>query len=210
MGVDKLNKQTKTLFIYEHRTGFSYIEVLLTAIIIGILLVAALRLFGNIGRSRHALTEHDGAEFLALQMIEEIKPLPYRDPVFVDEFGPGGDETGSRSAFDDIDDYHNWSACPPQDRDGSPLGTYDDLTRSVTVRYLAADDFQQPVAGDEGFKEVTVTINRNGETLARQVYVLADCLGDSELAGAASTHGEATTSSNPKIPTAVKEKLLSR
>ena len=151
--------------------------MLLAAVIISVLLVSALRLFGNIGRSRHLLAVQDASELLALQMIEEIKGQNYHDPVVPDEFGPGADELGNRAAFDDIDDYHLWSAHPPQDRNGSPMNQYADYTRSVTVRYVAADNFEQTVAQDEGFKEVVITVAHAGKRLVRHKYVIADAPG---------------------------------
>jgi type II secretory pathway pseudopilin PulG len=180
MRVVKLNKQTNTSYVRYRRAGFSYVEILLAAVIISVLLVSALRLFGNIGRSRQTITEQDLSASLALQMIEEIKQLPYRDPLVPDEFGPGADETANRAAFDDIDDYDGWTASPPQSRDGTPLNQYVDLTRSVTVRYVAADNFELTAALDEGFKEVTIIISKNASQLTQQKYVIADAPGFGE------------------------------
>jgi len=154
--------------------GFSYVEVLLSTVILSILMVSALRLFGNLGMSRYHTFRQDFAETLALEMIKEIKELPYQDPVNDAEFGHGVDEQGSdRSNYDDIDDYHNWSACPPQERDGTSLDQFANVTRSVAVRYVCADDFTQPAAGDEGFKEITITISQDNRILAQHKYVIA-------------------------------------
>lgn len=55
------------------------------------------------------------ANGLADQLMDEIAAV---------KFPPGGTGTGpGRSGFDDIDDYSNYSASPPQARCGLPLGT---------------------------------------------------------------------------------------
>ena len=156
-------------------SGFSYVEVLLCSVIISIILVSGLRLFGNLGRSRQVLLDQSSADFLALQMVEEIKQQFYRDPDGSSVFGREPDETAAdRNDFDDVDDYHNFSDCPPRQRDGNALTQYNVFTRAVSVRYVAADDFIQTAVSDEGFKEVTITISRSGQILAQQIYVLAD------------------------------------
>jgi len=133
--------------------GFSYVEVILAAVIMSILLVSTMRLFGNLARSTHAGTEQDAAVHLALEMIQEIKNQNYQDPVISDNFGPEADEdTSTRMDFDDIDDYHNWESTPPMNRLGQYDNYYDHLTRKVKVKFVKSDDFAQVVAKDQGFK----------------------------------------------------------
>ena len=156
-------------------SGFSYVEVLLSSVIISTILVSGLRLFGNLGRSQQVLLDQSSADFLALQMIEEIKQQFYEDPDGSSVFGREPTETSAgRNDFDDVDDYHNFSDYPPKRRNGVTLSKYVDFTRTVSVRYVTANDFTQPAAGDEGFKEVTITVSRSGHILAQQIYVLAD------------------------------------
>ena len=163
--------------------GFTYTEVLLSSIIMAVLIVSAMKLFANLGRSRQNVVRDDVAGYLALQMIEEIKQQYYQDPVIEGEDGPGGDETGpDRSDFDDVDDYHNWSSRPPQDRDGNPLNQYADYLREVEVHYVAANDFTQVAGSNEGFKRVRICIKRQNaqgvdEELEKQTYVIADAPG---------------------------------
>jgi MSHA pilin protein MshD len=156
-------------------SGFSYVEVLLCSVIISIILVSGLRLFGNLGRSQQVLLDQSSADFLALQMVEEIKQQFYEDPDGSIVFGREPEESAvDRSDFDDVDDYHDFSDYPPKRRNGAVLSQYDDFTRAVSVRYVTADDFTQTAVIDEGFKEVTITISRSGQILAQQIYVLAD------------------------------------
>ena len=157
--------------------GLSYVEVLLASVIMAVLLVSAVRIFGNIGRSSRMVADQDSAARLALEMIQEIKQLPYKDPASAiqGDLGPETDEKGSyRSLFDDVDDYHGWSASPPQDRTGEDLIPYSHLTRNVKVYFADAGNFKQPVLSDEGFKAVAITISQADKTLAQQTYVIAD------------------------------------
>ena len=140
-----------------------------------ILLVASMKLFGNLGRSRQHTIDRDAACQLAIDMIEEIKSLRYRDPVDPDEFGPGADEVpgGTRSTFDDVDDYNGWDRKPPQTASGTPMSRYDRLRRRVTVAYVSAADFGAVVGTDQGFLRVQVNIRSAGHRLLRQTYVIA-------------------------------------
>jgi len=174
--MEALNVPNKQLYRQSIHRGFSYVEVLLTSVIISILLVSAVRLFGNIGRSRASAFGRDIAAHLAIEMIEEIRQQSYQDPQSPGAFGREAGETAlMRSTFDDIDDYDGWSSSPPIDRTGQPYSNYDYLTRSVAVRYVQADDFTQETEDeDEGFKEVTITVSHAENILAQQIYVIAD------------------------------------
>ena len=145
-----------------------------------------MKLFANLGRSRQGVVGNDEANYLALQMIEEIKQQYYIDPEEPDNVTLGwntGEDVGpGRSKFDDIDDYHDWSSRPPQDRDGNALNQYADYLREVKVWYVAANDFAQVVGANEGFKRVQVLIYRQNaqeveEEVEKQTYVIADAPG---------------------------------
>jgi len=156
-------------------SGLSYVEVVVSITILAILTVAAMELFGNLGRSKSAILSQDEGNYLAIEMIREIMQKYYQDPNNSDEFGIGADEIKpNRRQMDDVDDYHNWSQSPPQDRRGTSLTQYAHLTRSVQVRYVEADDFSETAENDEGFKEVTITIKNQGNPITEQVYVIPD------------------------------------
>lgn len=157
------------------RPGFSLVEVLLAAVIMSVLLVAAVRLFGNLGTSLYAATDQDAADMLAIEMIREIKNQNYSDPNTPDNFGiDTGEEPTDRATFNDIDDYHNWLSTPPGHRDGRPYNRYGHLTRSVEVLYVDASDFENTVSDDQGFKKVIITVMQDERQLAQHIYVIAD------------------------------------
>ena len=166
-------KSLKTPHRPNRHSGLSYAEVLVATVIVSLLLIPALRLTGSLGRSRRNTLDQDTAQSLALDMIREIKQKSYRDPAAPAVFGPEADETtDDRTAFDDVDDYHDWQSTPPRDPAGNTNGQYGDLSRSVTVRYVSSIDFSQPAADDQGFKEVVITVSRNELVLAQQTYVI--------------------------------------
>ncbi len=78
-----------------------------------------------------------------------------------------GEGTSTRSDFDDVDDYHSWSASPPQSKDGTDLPDYDGWTRSVTVEWVNVNSPGGTAANSEtGAKRITVTVTdpRGAET----------------------------------------------
>lgn len=158
--------------------GFSYVEVLLSVVIISVLLVSALKLSANLGRSQQAGTDQQQYGNLVIDLLEEIKQQAYKDPNAVADslVRETGELIDDRSNYNDIDDYHGWSASPPENRWNTPFPQFAHLTRSVSVRFVSAADFTLTSAGDEGFKEVTITITRNRDSviLEERKFVLAD------------------------------------
>jgi hypothetical protein len=86
--------------------------IAITAVAGGAVLVS---LAGNVNTSTQ-LVQAALAQGLAEQLMDEIAAS--RFPASSNS-APGG--TG-RTNFNDIDDYHNWSARPPQDRVGRQIG----------------------------------------------------------------------------------------
>ncbi|MCH8030680.1 MAG: LamG domain-containing protein [Bacteroidetes bacterium] len=77
-----------------------------------------------------------------------------------------GEDTGDRSRFDDIDDYHGWSASPPQEKDGTTMSHLTGWEREVVVLYVQDDDPAKDVAKDEGAKLITVTVKHDDVLVA--------------------------------------------
>ncbi|MCP4709812.1 MAG: hypothetical protein GY869_14410 [Planctomycetes bacterium] len=150
----------------------------MTSVIMSVLLVSALKLFGNLGRSQQSLIGRESAGMLIVNLLAEIEQQNYQDPNAIDD--TLGRETAeiatARANYNDIDDYHGWTANPPEDQSGQPYTRYSHLTRSVSVRYVAANDFTQTVGIDQGFKEVTITIHRTAgnEPLEERKFILVD------------------------------------
>ena len=168
------------------RRGFTLVEAAISIAIVGGLVVASLYALGGAARGRSVQTAAAVADGLAACLLSEILQCKYVDPVSP-VFGPEAGETnGTRSAFEDVDDYNGWTETPPQNKDGTTLAGYTGWTRSVVVAYV--DPATMAVsATDTGLKKITVTVT---DPRGRQTTVSA-------LRGSAGTYDQA----NPQTST---------
>lgn len=150
--------------------GFSLVEVVVSVLIVGLLLTAALSAAAAAAAGRQGIADRARAAQLAGELMSEILDKPYGDPTAGDAIGPGSDEP-DRLAFDDQDDYHGWSASPPQAADGSAIPGFAGWTRSVEVTYLDPDAPQTAADINDRVKRITVTVERGGMVLARLTAV---------------------------------------
>lgn len=146
--------------------AFTLVEVVLTILLVGVGLVASMRALPVILQVSQATRQHLVAQRLATELLAEIALLPHEDPDGNVKFGIEDDETGTtRADFDDIDDYDEWKASPPQRKDGQPEPGCTGYTRSVLVRSVKIDNFND-FEGDDNTKpkRITITVSRLGMT----------------------------------------------
>ena len=141
------------------RRGLSLPEVMISALLVGIVLVASMKTVGAVFRTRLVNARLADGPSLARQLMTETAQAPYEDPEEPD--GPIGLETGetntSRTDFDDVDDFHGWNKSPPQAKDGTPLDGCDGWQRQVSVEWVQPDSLT--ASGTEtGLKRITVTV----------------------------------------------------
>ena len=120
------------------RHGLSLVEVAVSTLLIGLVLIGAMETIGAALRTTYIATEDGDAHRLAEDLMEEILTLPYEDPDGSPVLGIESSEpsiNSDRSAFDDIDDYNGWSSNPPEDAAGNPLPGRTGWARSVTVQF---------------------------------------------------------------------------
>ncbi|MFW6157970.1 MAG: type IV pilus modification PilV family protein [Planctomycetota bacterium] len=143
------------------KRAFTLVEVVLTVLIVGVGLAACLRalpvLLDASATSEKSLT----AQRLATDLLNEIALLPFEDPKTPVTFGPEDDEArDTRADFDDVDDYDEWSASPPQTKDGTKLADVAAYTRSVLVQSVEPDDLDQTCSDHRSKpKLITVTVS---------------------------------------------------
>ncbi len=154
------------------RRGLTLIETVISVAVVSLLLAAALNTTGVASATRALANDRRLAEELCQSMMSEILAHPFVDPDDgKDDLAPTFAESAfaSRLAFDDIGDYHAWSASPPVNRDASAIAGTAGLTRTVHIsRYINAsrtDLFQH--AGQ--VKVVRVRVLRN----SRVIYELS-------------------------------------
>jgi len=150
--------------------GFSLVEVVVAILVLSALLAASLNtVVASATMQRHA-ADRARARVLALDLLNEARKHPYDDPVAGSGIGPGPTEiNGTRSLFNDVDDFNGWSASPPQRTDGSVIPGFEGWTRACTVEYVSLADPTTVVLTDSGVKRITVTVHRGKQPMASAV-----------------------------------------
>jgi hypothetical protein len=147
--------------------GFSVIEAVLSALVIGVMLVAVLNTVGAARSAQVWNVDRVRATCLASNLMAEIVDEAYADPTEIQLFGPEASELlAQRSAFDDVDDYNGWSKSPPENPDGTPIPGYQGWTRSVVVAWATPAAPVGTSLTDTGLKRITVTVSRRGVKIA--------------------------------------------
>ncbi len=119
------------------RNGLSLVEVVISSLLVGTVLVGAMSMLGASISTRSAANDLMVGPLLADMLLGEIMAMPYSDP---EEGGSSlgldsGESGDDRTDFDDIDDYKDWSPSDVEDRLGNPLSEYTDWTREATVSW---------------------------------------------------------------------------
>jgi type II secretory pathway pseudopilin PulG len=157
------------------RRGLTLAEVVVSTLLVGIVLVAAMSSLGATVRGRTATSNAARAEQFAQELMSEIVAKPYIDPGVLPLMGPEvGEAAGNRLAFDDVDDYHNWNVSPLQDADGNVLPNTTGWRQAVTVEYVNPANPSNTTLLDNGLKRITITISRNGAVMTRLVALRSD------------------------------------
>ncbi len=148
--------------------GFTLLEALLSLVLVGMVVVAALSALGSALAIEQLVAERGHGLGICRQLMAEILRQPYADPdggPLV--LGPDASEVGdgSRALWDDVDDYDGWSASPPQDKDGTVAGNRAGWTRIVAVVWVDPTDPSQTVGSDQGAKWISVTVTRDGKLI---------------------------------------------
>ncbi len=144
--------------------GFTLIEAVMSILIVGLMLVAALNTVGASKLAQSRNVEQTLGPMLAEELMTEILSQTYEEPVDAVAFGLEGESATVRTDWDDVDDYKNWSATPPQNPDGSAVTGADGWTRAVVVNWVDATDLNIS-ASATGLKRINITVTHNGRTV---------------------------------------------
>jgi len=155
------------LSIRESRSGFTLAEGLLAVVVLA---VAVGGIMGPISASyqqTRTVSETTTAVSLAQQLLDEILSKPIVDPTDLSTtLGPEADEL-SRTAFDNIDDYHgyhdttDWTKSDAMKTASGAAITWngtDVYSRSVQMEYRATPSGAALTSGDYLLISVTVTM----------------------------------------------------
>ena len=152
--------------------GFTLVEAVISIVLVGVLLVAAINTLGATAVSKRNI-EHQALGYtLAADLMAEILSQAYEEPDDTPDFGrESGESGGGRVDWDDVDDYESWSATPPETKDEEPLDGYDQWTRSVEVAFVQTSMLNNEVGVETGVKRITVTASFNGVPAAELVAI---------------------------------------
>jgi Tfp pilus assembly protein PilV len=157
------------------RAGISLVEVVVCTMLVSVVLIGAMNCVGAVTRGRLSSSDSVTAQLLASQLLAEILAHPYQDPNQAPQFGREPSEnSGDRGNWDDVDDYHLWSASPPEDRSGLTLPNLAGWQREVAVEWVDPADPTRVVGNEQGVKRVTVTVRRNQRIRAQAVSLRSD------------------------------------
>ena len=107
--------------------------------------------------------------------MEEVLTQSYEEPADTPTFGRESPESGGqRTDWDDVDDYHQWSSSPPENRTGTAIPNSAGWQRDVIVQWVDPNDPSQVSGVEQGVKRVTVTVRRNGQILAQETALRSD------------------------------------
>ncbi|MCA9288777.1 MAG: hypothetical protein KDA05_09350 [Phycisphaerales bacterium] len=175
------------------RHALALVEVVVSVAILGGLMGAVMTAVGTAALTRTTAIERTQGAALAESLTSEILAKLYDDPgtpaaplvtgtinlgpIVIQISSPGG--SASRSAFDSIDDFNNWSCSPPVDRNGSVMVNFEGWTRTVRVERVArTDPAGTAIVADQGLKRITVTVTRRGREVARVVTLRSRAWGE--------------------------------
>jgi type II secretory pathway pseudopilin PulG len=139
--------------------GFTIVEAVTSMVIASVMIVAAISAITVFSKANTLQKDQYRASLLARRLMTEIEQCLYVDPANTGTLGPeGGESTGSRSAFNDVDDYTGWSESPPQNKDGTVIPGYTGWTRAATVVWVDPNNPSSVQNSDMGAKRITVTV----------------------------------------------------
>ncbi|MEM9186702.1 MAG: hypothetical protein AAGB00_09430 [Planctomycetota bacterium] len=150
------------------RSGLSLIEVAISSLLVGLVLVAALNTAGGAAQASRVNDTLMGGRVYALEMLAEVMAAAYHDPESGNaqqNFGIEADEPNpppNRLAFDDVDDYDGWiEPSALAWRNGAARLDTANWQRSVEVEKTSRHDpthVRGDNAYDRGARLITVTV----------------------------------------------------
>jgi prepilin-type N-terminal cleavage/methylation domain-containing protein len=157
------------------RRGLTLVEVVVSTLIVGVLMVATLNALGAATSSGKGAGNRAVAIGLADDLMAEILKSKYVDPGTSPVFGlETGESNTSRAAFNDVDDYNGWSEQPPQARDGTALTDRADYRRRVTVDRVTVSNPATTSSTETGVKRIRVDVDYKGTNVVEQTALRTD------------------------------------
>jgi len=153
-------------------SGFSFIEVLIAIILIGLAIVSLVAANSSFTKANGAGADLSTAEFLIEQIRELTILLPVIDPdTGTSTFGP---EEATLANYDDLDDFDGASFSPPISADREVLSNFAAFSQQITVENVDAANFEQLVSDHSSyFVRVTIGIFLNSKEISSTSWIRA-------------------------------------
>lgn len=156
------------------RAGLSLLEVVMSTLMVGIVLVGAMNLLGAAVKGRTTTADQARAEQLAQRLMTEVLSNGYEEPDVVLLGIDAGETSLGRWFFDDVDDYDGLNVSPLENRVGQALTNTTGWRQTVEVDFVTVANPAVTTNTDEGLKRITVTIYRGAAVAARLVALRSD------------------------------------
>jgi len=148
------------------------VEAVFSVVLVGGLVVVSLDTLGASKMAQRNLGDHTRGSLLASALMSEILNQSYQDPNETPIAGLELSENSLlRTTYDDVDDYINWTASPPQNRDGTTIPGLTGWQESVKIEVVDPANLNTKRTLDSGVKRITVTITHNNVVAATLVGV---------------------------------------
>jgi Tfp pilus assembly protein PilV len=153
------------------RSGISLIEVSLSSLLTGILLLAALQAVGQSALSQNSTALRAQGDALAQGLLAEILARAYRDPDGSVTLGLDAGEALPRTNYDDVDDYGGYTEAALMSRAGATLSDPGGWQRLVQVEWVDAATATSVSGVETGAKRITVIATYKNTERGRAIGV---------------------------------------
>lgn len=144
-----------------NRIGGTLVEVVVAALISGVLLVPVLKMLGYTATSYSKQAILDRANLLSVELMSEILSKDFQDRSGSFSLGPDPGES-LRLDFDDLDDYHKLNEQPPTKPSGAEIPGAAQFRRFTTVQYSDSAGIEgspaQATFSQSSLKQITIEI----------------------------------------------------
>lgn len=182
------------------RRGFTLVEAVMAALVVGVIFAGALHAVGASGADRVRAAQKAAGALLADGLASEIMARKYSAAssgsggsggtitigigglgVVIGGGGlvdidTGGESPSSplRSPYASVDDYSGLVDSPPTDVDGAEIAGFGGWSREVKVELVNPADGVTVSATDQGLKRVTVTVKRGTGVVETRAFLVSN------------------------------------
>lgn len=165
------------------RPGFSIVETILSSLLVGVVLTAALSAVTSTYMSQQQIADRARGLQLIDDMAAELFDKPYCGPGDVcSTRGPSGDDVATNRAgtFDDIDDYGGLVDSPIRDGAGAAPSGWTGWTRRVTCDWVQPNNWNQTRGTDGGVKRLTIKVDNGKGVVLSSTFYRTSCWNEIE------------------------------